>query len=300
MKTNFSKNTIVVLPRAGLANKLLIWSRAYVFASINNLPLTTLGWTSIHLGPLLRKEKSKRFYLNYFNENNWFTKLKARLIIYLKINIEYEPPISKTNNVLLNFKFDKVLFWMHFFDSISEHQHIVKKAFLTELLTKKNRQIYSAIENPEIGIHIRRGDFRQKKENEKFDKEVVLIQTPLYYFIECVKFIRNNSRQNLSVTIFSDGSSEELSEILKLENVKLHTSKTDLEDLLTLSKSKIIIPSPSSTFGLFAAYLSDAIILHHPDFYMRPIRKSEIYEGPIHFTSPHLNNDNLIKAIQSI
>ena len=74
------------------------------------------------------------------------------------------------------------------------------------------------------------------------------------------------------------------SEILQLDNVFLQEGNKDIVDLLLMAQSKMIIPSPGSTFSLFASYLSDAIILHHPDFWMRPLRSEKInkryYEGP--------------------
>ena len=53
------------LPRAGLANKLFVWAQGFVFSKRNNCPHTCVGWVKIHIGPLLRREQSLRFYAGY-------------------------------------------------------------------------------------------------------------------------------------------------------------------------------------------------------------------------------------------
>ena len=55
------KNIVLAkLPKAGLANKLLVWARALVFAKENNYELFVIGWFDFKLGPFLRNEKTKR------------------------------------------------------------------------------------------------------------------------------------------------------------------------------------------------------------------------------------------------
>ena len=275
---------IVKLPRAGLANKLLIWARACVYAKQHNLKLTTINWTTIHIGPIIRMESSYRLYINYFKKDGIVSRMNAWVHLLFR-DSQIEPPINESpenKNVVV---FNRILFWMHFFDAIRLERTYIKSLFLSQLLSEKYRQVYERLPSPVIGIHIRRGDFRAMIPGEKFDREVVLIQTPLTYFIEVVKRIRIESGSCLPVTIFSNGTDDELHEILSLESTQRYNGATDMEDLLALSKSKIVIPSPSSTFGLFAGYLSDGILLHHPDFYMRPLRDAHVnataYEGPI-------------------
>jgi len=51
-----------------------------------------------------------------------------------------------------------------------------------------------------------------------------------------------------------------------------------------MAKSRVIITSAGSTFSEWAAYLSDAVVLRHPDHIHAPIRplmmQSRCYEGP--------------------
>lgn len=50
------------LPKAGLGNMLLIWSRAVLFADINHLPVVAPDWSKFVIEPYLRGERDKRYY----------------------------------------------------------------------------------------------------------------------------------------------------------------------------------------------------------------------------------------------
>src|SRR5437764_127194 len=52
------------LSRAGLGNCLLPWARAIVFARLHGSRVLAPRWVQPRVGPLLRKEKVDRFYLN--------------------------------------------------------------------------------------------------------------------------------------------------------------------------------------------------------------------------------------------
>lgn len=202
------------------------------------------------------------------------------------------------------FEFKNIFFWMHFFDSIRIHRDFIKKTFFDDLLTKKFRKIFISLPTNAIGVHIRRGDFAAFKHNQKFDREVVLVQTPIDYFVQTIKLLRYLSGKDLKAVIFSDGYESELTPVLGLPNVELFKGKSDLEDMLALSKCKIIIPSPSSTFGLFAGFISDSILLHHPDFFMRDIRPEEVnkihFEGPFNYKSENDIPSQLIRQLKEI
>lgn len=64
------KKTVVIadIPRCGLGNKMLVWAKAMIFARAHDLPLYTFGWEQFNLGPLLRGERSNRFYTGYFKK----------------------------------------------------------------------------------------------------------------------------------------------------------------------------------------------------------------------------------------
>ena len=67
--------------------------------------------------------------------------------------------------------------------------------------------------------------------------------------------LRKELGADINFKIFSDGSNEELSLILKQKNTERVRFGSALADLLALSKSHILIGSASSTFSMWASYL---------------------------------------------
>ena len=146
-----------------------------------------------------------------------------------------------------------------------------------KLLKEKYKRIIYTIHDRHIGLHVRRGDFKVVESNI----------TPLSYFVNVVKELRIIYQQSIPVTIFSDGDITELSDLLALDNVELYQSGVDITDLVTLSKFNIIVPSPGSTFSLWAGFISSADIIVHDGYNNGAIRttngteKAGLFEGTI-------------------
>lgn len=288
------------IPRAGLANKLLVLSKAMIFAKLNKLPLITTNLVSFHLGPILRRERSIRFYNGYFNQDSLIKRLKIRLLALFDKSPTINPDIkilgeqSKEKSTLYVFK--DFMFWMHFFDQIRDYRHWVKPFLLetlikVDLIKEANRK-----KAPHIAVHVRLGDFKKLENKEEFKAlDAWCIRTPIEYFVEAINKIRQEAADCIPVTLFTDGTREEVKEILELPEIHLSEESKDIMDFLMISKSKVILPSPSSTFSLLAAYLSEAVIFHHPDFYMRNIRPNSVndivYEGPINLDQENWSQD---------
>lgn len=307
MKNYINKHIVWVrIPKAGLGNKILLWANALAFAKKNNLPLITTNWFSIHIGPWLRGEKSKRLYTGYFKQINLLQRLFIHVLALSKKKIK-NPDFDLNVQILSNqhiIVFNSYKFWMHYFDNIKNHRSTIQEVFFNQLLTAKIRNEYNALAPPFIGVHVRRGDFLTYQENKQFDAwNTWCTRTPIEYFINTIQNIRAFIGKEVSVSVFSDGNKQELADLLKLNNTTLITGNKDIIDMLQLSKSKIIIPSPGSTFSLLAAFLSNAVILHHPNFWMRPIRPFDInkdnFEGPV---PDNVNNweDHLRYAFKKI
>jgi hypothetical protein len=76
----------------------------------------------------------------------------------------------------------------------------------------------------------------------------------LQWYIEALQQLRLSLGFSLNAIIFSDGADEDLTPILKLENVIRSSFPTSISDLLAIAKSTVLITSRSS-FSLFGAYL---------------------------------------------
>lgn len=296
---NKHPKVIASLPNAGLGNCLFVWAKATVYAEINQLSIYTVGWNKFHIGPWLRGERVKRSYNNYFQQKSsvriWFI---TKIGIYLSNKILLNPVVTievlrNTNYII----FSTLPHWSDYFQGIKEHRSLVKTA-LFKNLSSNIHSILSKQTNPEIGVHVRLGDFRELEVGEDFAK-IGLVRTPFEYFKMVIEEIRNLHYEDMAVTLFSDGHPHELSPLLKMPNIKLAPVNPDIVDLIQLSKSKIIITSASSTFSAWAGFLSNAALIIHPDHVHQPVRKMNTYqalfEGTINDYKDFINSKNRIK-----
>jgi hypothetical protein len=270
------------LPSAGLGNLLFVWARACIFAEINSCPLYITGWGQVHIGTVLRGEKSKRFYGNYFVSDNFQKKISNRLktIFFHKV-YNANPTTFVTAQQNSVYIFDQVPHWSDSFEYIKEHRDFIKKS-LFAMLSKSIQSELAKYKAPAIAVHIRRGDFANLPEGVEF-KMVGATKTPLDYFVYIINGIRKYIHKTVEVQVFSDGTAQELSPVLTLENVKLVETKYDITDLLLMSKAKVLITSAGSSFSYWAGFLSDAAVILHYDHIHAPHRDKEsnekYYEG---------------------
>ncbi len=258
------------LPRTGLGNMLLIWARAILFAYINSLPVVAPAWGKMAIGPYLRGERDKRYYGNLFFNKDYVSKFDYFLASLKKKQLHYNPDISRIEPSNLEseevdchlFIFNQLPHWSDFFIDLKEHQPIIKD----KLLASIRPSVLAAISDrptPQIGMHIRMGDFRALKPEDDFTK-LGGVRTPFNWFIKVLDAIRGIAGYDVPATIISDGHDYELSELLKLSKVSRAFTASALSDMLTLSRSRLLIASSGSTFSYWASYLGQCSTIWHP------------------------------------
>lgn len=290
------------LPKAGLGNQLFPLLRAHVFAHLNQLPIVVIGYHQLKIGPYLRRERSKRSYSSIFTFRKnvfgeLFDRLRVKRILRNK-KLVIDPILRiETFNSKEVFLFNRTPHWSNYFEYLNAHRELVIKLFWNLVRSNVIRKIES-LEKPIIGVHVRMGDFRKLAVNEDFS-EVGTVRTPEKYFTDVINGIRTMHGTALPVSIFTDGHKSELGSLLTLENTTLVQGNSDFEDLLLLSKSKIIVVSAGSTFGYWAGFISEAPIIMHPDHIHLPLRSKamgmNIYEGAM-----NKNDEVLIRNIEAI
>lgn len=287
------------LPSAGLGNQLFPLLKAGVFAGLNDLPLTVTHYHRLRIGPYLRGERSKRNYNHYFKFQQpvWgeaFDKWAVRRK-YKSHTLVEEPDLQLTPGAEKTlYRFSKIPHWNNYFHQLRDHRPLAISVLMDmirpEILARLDR-----LTPPQVGIHIRMGDFRRLTPGENFAK-VGTVRTPEEYFVGIIQQIRGAVSKAVPVHIFSDGRRQELDRIFQLPNVELVEGNPDIIDMLLLSRSKIIVTSAGSTFGYWAGFLSEAPIIMHPDHIHQPVRGGEallgLYEGPL--------NDAALACIKSI
>jgi len=295
------------LPRAGLGNMLFVWARAVLFAQLNSIPVIAPNWGTIKIGPYLRGERDKRDYGSFFSQRYYASKYHYFLRFLLRQNISYNPAISKIDlsNLEPNlFIFNSLPHWSDYFIDLKEHQLFIKHRLVSSLRESVFKSIFSRVA-PEIGIHIRMGDFKVLKPGDDFT-QLGNVRTPINWYIGLIYAIREVAKFNVPVTLFSDGHDEELSELLKLPNISRPPLASALSDLLTLSRSKLLITSSGSTFSSWASYLGQCPTIWHPAHFHAGVfpeqLRNHVFEGgfdPESMTFPELLNNNIQKAFEN-
>jgi hypothetical protein len=283
----------VKFPKRGLGNMLLIWGRAFAFAHEHKLDMFIGKWWGVRWGVWFRKEKYKRLYWGYFKEDGILKRLQ--LFSYQLTATKVIEPKGCLKDIKGKNLFIFKEFESHgdYFQGLKPYRIEIKQA-LYDILSPAIIKQLGQYEKPVIGMHVRRGDF-------KYGSTI----TPLKFFVDAIVNIRSITFGQLPVTIFTDAMPEEISEVLELPFVKIAEAKADILDILLLSQSDICILSIGSTFSFWAAFLSDGIILKHPEEWHPEIRPAEVnkefFEG--FFTNEKIDDvlkQHLLKVASNI
>ncbi|BCM88569.1 hypothetical protein IAD21_00402 [Abditibacteriota bacterium] len=274
------------LPQAGLGNRLLVWGRALLFARMNGLPLLVSSWQGKSWWRRLSGNADQRRYNGYFTDTDSLRGLQRWRILRTSSRV-VEPPLQKLPSGFRQqgtlYVFNELPHWSDYFGDLRADRNTIK-AELSAMLTAPYREQLAKLTPPVIGIHVRLGDFRPLREGEDFAK-VGHVRTPLDYFRHIIEGVREVHGSILPVTIFSDGSDEELRPLTDLPDVHRSGQNSAIIDLLLLAQSRLVVASPGSTFSGWAGFLADAPFLLHPDHVHAPIRPDEVnnrfFEGGV-------------------
>lgn len=313
---NTTSNTFVdaQMPRFGLGNMLIVWARAVLFAELNGFPVLSPNWNEVRLGPWLRNERTKRYYANLFTNQDYYSRFRYYLQILIRQeNKFYNPLVSQVEELSLDegkrytrIIFNRIPSWNDYFQGLKEHQPFIKNRLIEMIRPSLLAHIYQQ-PSPCIGIHIRMGDYREPKPGDDFAIQRT-IRTPILWFARVLQSVRDIAGYNLTATIFSDGYPHELQDILKLPNVSLSSNKCALNDLITLSRSQLIIASSHSSFSAWGSYLGqcptiwylERFNLYEPIF-LEPLQ-DKIFEGgydPEVSQPPEILKQNIKQIVES-
>ncbi|QXP80019.1 MULTISPECIES: alpha-1,2-fucosyltransferase [Winogradskyella] len=272
-------------PRYGLCNKIITWAKAFVWCKENDADLFVKSWVHVPIGSVLRREKAKRWYRNFF--------ITPSMPFLKKIKFFKAPIIHSIDDDKIKgnqyYKFESTPLITDIPLLANYRNEIITSFF--EMIEEKHLKTLEQIKSPIIGVHIRRGDF--------ITNGSVL---DLTYYIDVINDLRKINGNNLEVVIFSDGHENELLSILELPNVSLFKTVNDLIDLIVLSRSEILVTTKGSSYSYWAGFISDAAVIHHPETWVKECRPEKIntlkYEG----VYPEANcwPDLLIKNIKVI
>ena len=108
---------------------------------------------------------------------------------------------------------------------------------------------------PFIGIHVRLGDFTKVSDPSGIRPDQNNIRLPLSWYVEKLKQLRAGLGE-MPATVFSDGSDDELAELLAQPNVSRAQKQSAVTDMLSIAQASVLISSGSG-FSLWGAFLGE-------------------------------------------
>ena len=238
---------IIRIGGLGLGNMLFTYAKAVLYARDHGARLIWPTWVSIPVGQILRRESNKRFYHDLFQnrigavsglQKLWLLWTRKKDIVVMEgMEGEFEPIAGKENSEYL---------YSHF----------------QTILQERNRKALEFEPGNGICMHIRLGDFTRGTEADlKAGNPNTSI--PIEWYIRIIRQIREAVSETLPVYIFSDGSREELQDILALPGVQQVTFGTAIGDILAMSKARLFVAS-GSTFSRWVRYLGRMNTITYP------------------------------------
>ena len=252
---------VLRLRGTGLGNLLLPWARFVV--ATRNYGLTPISptWVQVKVGTLLRNEADKRFY------NGMFRTPRGQISGWKKLHLlSTLPRISEveflsgekggSRKKLVVFQGSK-----GWFSPLLKDHEFVKDELLKITLDRHKRALAHNF-GASISVHVRLGDFSAPPTSEVIKEGGVNYRIPISWYVRVVNQVRSRLGSELPVYVFSDGTDQELSELLALGSSQRLAFGSSIADLLALSRSHLLIAS-GSTFSMWASYLGRMAVIWH-------------------------------------
>jgi len=248
--------------RAGLGNSLLPWARAELFAARTGARILEPDWTSVRLGPYLRREADKRNYGGYFYTDahvrglaKLFVRAVARRVDENELNgNEY----AGRRPLLVRFSG-----LGSFFTPLLGHAAFIRDRLWQ--MTRENLRPRSARRDHRfVAMHVRRGDITRQGFTSR-ELAQVTQYTPLSWFVGMARAVRNClSTRALPIVVYTDGFPDEVADLTKLPGVQLSPREEAIAALWAMSQASLLFGSGYSTFSMWSSYLGGMPTLYAP------------------------------------
>jgi hypothetical protein len=217
------------------------------------------------IGALLRQEALTRFYLREFTNTGHVRGLRKYGVLLcgnriLEDQIESESPPRQTwlRPIVLIFQGLR-----QYFDDIRNDRELIDRELRRIVNPRVLRKLPDFARERFVAIHVRRGDITKSG----LSTETLLSQaryTPDNWFLSAIDAIRTNRHwRKFPMLVFSDGTSEEITDFLQAGCHKLTTGSA-IGDLLLMSKAQLLVASGHSTFSMWASYLGAMPTIYCP------------------------------------
>lgn len=256
----------------GLGNCFYAYFHAATLAEEQGARLIHPPWPSLKLGPLLRGEPSKRFYIGLFRpapgdihgaRKLWFLARQWAGRATVAIDGPTHPKLSRGKLNHLD-----VRLWT--FDGLHPHRELIRRRLLTmtrDPLPDGHRWGGGGF----VAIHVRLGDFFKVEGNQAVLDAAHGTRLPISWYVNVARQLKLRF-PDLPHLVFSDGAEEELKPLLDT-GATLYRSGSDVTDLLQMAAASVLVGS-NSTYSRWASFLGNM-----PTIWMKGLRMQKEAPG---------------------
>ena len=257
---------------SGLGNCMLVWARAFVYAQENGYPILAPQWVQPRIGAVIRRDPRKRFYFGEFTNAGYIDGIRRLLILAVSERVPETHDVSRANFAQV-IEFEGL---RDYFATLIAHRDSISRE-LRRIAHPTAIRRADEVKMPFIAMHVRRGDTTR----QKIPASEILQVTPTEWFVEAIDAIRSDARwRDLPVKVFSDGSPDELKEILARPGCEFATTNKAIGDIFLLSRASLLIASGYSTFSMWGSFLGKMPTIYHPGrLQQKVLRDLHIFEG---------------------
>lgn len=224
--------------RRGLCNMLYPWARSVIFARDHHCEVIGPGWVKINrLGPLLRGERDKRYYLGQFTNKGYISGFRKWWLLSTQQKISEEVPEAPRFGIVV---FNELRGYLADFSEEAEFL----KGEIVRIASPSILEAVNVLPENFIGVHIRRGDFARIGQ-----------ALPEEYYLRAIARAKEVAGSNTPVFVFSDAQPSELRYLGEIDNLRVMPKAPALQDMLSLAKAKVLVGTNLSTFSEWAAFL---------------------------------------------
>ena len=243
----------------GLGNLMLTWARCLAESERHGWRMVWPTWQSFkpknwRVNPYDHRTYSDLFTANERYVNGW--RKPWCLARYRRIGEQEAASSSVAPGTVVEFR-GMDGFFAPF---LQDHELVYNE--LKRITRPAHLAAFSEPDPAPIGIHVRRGDFIQRSNDEELRASHNSL-LPLQWYIDALEAVRSEAGRDIPAFVFSDGTEEELRDLLALPQVRRVDYGSGLGDMFGLSRSRLLIAS-GSTFSMWGSYLGQVPTLWHP------------------------------------
>lgn len=258
--------------RFGLAHSIMAWARCIVWCRSNGVSMLSPSWTYPKIGPYLRGERDKRQYTKLFDFAGYHTGFQRAWILATHPRVDARSVVSGWNQ-----SSGPRLVVFRNADTFEEQRILFQAELMGHscMLHEEIRRVTRTCHLPavpagrHIAIHVRRGDFNAPSSEAELSGGGRNRRTPIEWYREMLIGLRNRCQAVVPAIVYSDGTDEELGELLGLPHVSRSSATAAITDLLAIAQADLLLASGSG-FSIWGSFLGQVPRICFPGQLLMP------------------------------